>query len=50
MEVKTYIQNLLKGKSIETNANRTSLLEEFANNSTNAELVKGIFENQEKLW
>ena len=49
MEVKAYIQSLLKGKSIEINTNRISLLEEFANNSTNAELVKGIFENQEKI-
>lgn len=53
MEVKSYIQNLLKGKNIEVKANRNSLLEEFANNSTNAELVKNIFENQEiimKNW
>lgn len=49
MEIKAYIQSLLKGKSIEINANRISLLEEFANNSTNAELVKSIFENQEKI-
>ena len=49
MEVKAYIQGLLKGKSIEINTNRISLLEEFANNSNNAELVKSIFENQEKI-
>ena len=49
MEVKAYIKNLLKGKSIEIKANRTALFEEFANNSTNAELVKSIFENQEKI-
>jgi serine/threonine protein phosphatase PrpC len=49
MEVKAYIQNLLKGKSIEIKSNRTALFEEFANNSTNAELVKSIFENQEKI-
>ena len=47
MEVKAYIQSLLKGNSIEINTNRISLLEDFANNSTNAELVKGIFGNQE---
>ncbi len=49
MEVKIYIQNLLKGKSIEINTNRNLLLDEFANNPTNAELVKSIFENQEKI-
>jgi serine/threonine protein phosphatase PrpC len=49
MEVKAYIQNLLKGKSIEINTNRTILFEEFAQNQTNAELVKSIFENQEKI-
>jgi serine/threonine protein phosphatase PrpC len=49
MEVKAYIQNLLKGKSIEINTNRNSLFEEFTNNPTNAELVKNIFENQEKI-
>jgi len=49
MEIKAYIQNLLKGKSIEINANRNSLFEEFANNPTNAELVKCIFENQERI-
>lgn len=49
MEVKIYIQNLLKGKSIEINTNKTNLFEEFANNSTNVELVKSIFENQDKL-
>ncbi len=49
MEIKAYIQNLLKGKNIEIKANRTALFEEFANNQTNAELVKSIFENQEKI-
>jgi serine/threonine protein phosphatase PrpC len=49
MEVKAYIQNLLKGKAIEIKANRTALFEEFATNSTNTELVKSIFENQEKI-
>jgi len=49
MEVKAYIQNLLKGKSIEINTNRNSLFEEFTSNPTNAELVKNIFENQEKI-
>lgn len=49
MEIKAYIQNLLKGKAIEIKANRTALFEEFANNSTNEELVKSIFENQEKI-
>jgi len=47
MEVKAYIQNLLKGKSIEINTNRTILFEEFTQSPTNAELVKSIFENQE---
>lgn len=49
MEVKAYIQNLLKEKSIEIKTNRNSLLEEFANNPSNAELVKSIFKNQEKI-
>lgn len=49
MEVKTYIQNLLIEKSIEIKANRNSLFEEFANNPTNSELVKNIFENQKKI-
>lgn len=49
MEVKAYIQNLLKGKSIEINTNRTILFEEFAQSPINAELVKSIFENQEKI-
>ena len=49
MDIKAYIQNLLKGKGIEINTNRNSLLEEFSNNSTNTELVKSIFENQEKI-
>jgi serine/threonine protein phosphatase PrpC len=49
MEVKTYIQNLLIGKSIEIKTNRNSLLEEFASNPTNTELVKSIFEKQEKI-
>lgn len=48
-EVKTYIQNLLKGKNIEINPNRTNLLEEFAQNPINEELVKNIFENQTKI-
>jgi serine/threonine protein phosphatase PrpC len=49
MEVKAYIQNLLKGKSIEINTNRTILFEEFAQSHTNADLVKSILENQEKI-
>jgi serine/threonine protein phosphatase PrpC len=49
MEIKAYIQNLIKGKAIEIKANRTALFEEFANNLTNEELVKNIFENQEKI-
>jgi len=49
MEVKTYIQNLLRGKNIEISSNRTHLLEEFAQNTTNQELVKNIFENQSKI-
>jgi len=49
MEVKAYIQNLLTDKSIEIKSNRNSLLEEFANNPTNTELVKCILENQEKI-
>lgn len=49
MEVKTYIQNLLLGKSIEIKTNRSSLLDEFSNNPTNSILVKSIFENQEKI-
>jgi hypothetical protein len=40
MEVKSYIQNLLTDKSIEIKSNRNSLLEEFANNPNNTELVK----------
>jgi serine/threonine protein phosphatase PrpC len=49
MEIKAYIQNLLKGKAIEIKANRTALFEEFTNNPQNAELVKSIFEKQEKI-
>ncbi|MFT7073408.1 MAG: serine/threonine protein phosphatase PrpC [Patiriisocius sp.] len=49
MEVKTYIQNLLKGKNIEINTNITILFEEFAQSPTNTELVKSIFEKQEKI-
>jgi serine/threonine protein phosphatase PrpC len=49
MEVKTYIQNLIKGKAIEIKANRIALFEEFANNPINIELVKNIFENQSKI-
>ena len=49
MEVKTYIQNLLKGKGIEFSSSRNSLLEEFANNQINRELVEIIFGNQEKI-
>jgi len=49
MEVKTYIQNLLKGKNIEVNTNRNLLFDEFVNNPINAEFVKSIFENQEKI-
>lgn len=48
-EVKTYIQNLLKAKNIEISPNRTQLLEEFAQNPINEELVKNIFENQNKI-
>jgi serine/threonine protein phosphatase PrpC len=49
MEIKSYIENLLKLKGIEISANRNSLLENFANNSTNIELVKSIFENQSNI-
>jgi serine/threonine protein phosphatase PrpC len=49
MEVKTYIQNLLRLKGIEVNLNRTNILEEFANSESNAELVKSILENQSKI-
>ncbi len=49
MEVKVYIQNLLKGKAIEIKATRTVLFDEFANNPINSELVKSIFEIQEKI-
>jgi serine/threonine protein phosphatase PrpC len=49
MEIKTYMQNLLKGKGIDIKSNRTLLFEEFTQNPTNAELVKSIFENQEKI-
>lgn len=49
MEIKAYIQNLMKGKSIEINTNRKSLFEEFTNNPTNAEMVKSIFENQKRI-
>lgn len=49
MEIKAYIQNLLKSKGIEINTNKNSLLDEFANNSINVDLVKSIFENQEKI-
>jgi serine/threonine protein phosphatase PrpC len=49
MEVKAYIQNLLKGKNIEIKINRISLLDEFANNRSNIELVKNIFANQKRI-
>jgi len=49
MEVKAYIQNLLKAKSIDINTNRSSLFDEFSNNANNMALVKSIFENQEKI-
>ncbi len=49
MEVKSYIQNLLKRKNIEINVNKNSLFEEFVSNPTNAELVKTILRNQEKI-
>ena len=46
---KTYIQNLLKGKSIEIKSNRLSVFDEFVNDSNNIELVRAIFSNQEKI-
>jgi serine/threonine protein phosphatase PrpC len=49
MEVKLYIQNLLRGNHIEIDTSKIALLEEFANNPTNSELVKTIFENQKKI-
>ena len=49
MEIKAYIQSLLKGKNIEVNINKNISLEEFANNPINIELVNGIFQNQSKI-
>jgi serine/threonine protein phosphatase PrpC len=46
---KTYIQNLLKGKSIEIKSNRITFFDEFVNDPINIELVKAIFSNQEKI-
>lgn len=49
MEIKAYIQNLLKGNSNEANAYKSSILEEFSNDPHIKELVNCIFENQNKI-
>jgi serine/threonine protein phosphatase PrpC len=49
MNIKAYIQKLLNGNGIDVNTNKNPLLEAFANNNINIELVKSIFENQNKI-